>query len=100
MSKARDLASGQNGIRPFAMAGNYGVTPSGTTATVTFPVGRFTQIPGVTTGANTAAIAPSPLLITAISTTSFNIGSYNGTSWIAIGFWWSAFQMTPTAMGG
>jgi hypothetical protein len=100
MTRARDLASGLNGIRPFATAGNYGTTPSGTTATVTFPAGRFTQIPGVTTAINSGATAPAPLLVTAISTSSFSIGSYNGTSWLVVGFWWNAFQMTPTTMGG
>ena len=44
MTKARDLASGQNGIRPFAMASGIAAHSSGT-VTITYPVGRFTQTP-------------------------------------------------------
>lgn len=47
MTKARDLASGQNGIRPFAMASGVAASVANG-GTITFPVGRFTQTPSIT----------------------------------------------------
>jgi hypothetical protein len=44
MTKARDLASGLNGVRPFATASGIANHSSGT-VTITYPVGRFTQTP-------------------------------------------------------
>jgi hypothetical protein len=44
MTRARDLASGLAGVRPFATASGQATHSSGT-VTITYPVGRFTQTP-------------------------------------------------------
>lgn len=98
MGKARDLASGQNGVRPFATSAGLTIGITGN-ASVTFPVGRFTQIPSVaitvqTTGANATSATTS-----SVTTTGFN-------AWLWIGAtasttsrqcYWLAIQQTSDA---
>jgi hypothetical protein len=101
MTRARDLASGLAGIRPFAMAaGNANITTSGTT--VTFPVGRFTQLPQITTGLyyeSGSGAAPAGFChvgYNTISTTGITLFSKSGTN---LG-WWMAVQMTSSSGAG
>jgi hypothetical protein len=101
MTRARDLASGFNGIRPFAMAaGGANIAPGGTT--VTFPAGRFTQLPQITTGLyyeTASGAAPAGFCYVgyaAITTTGMTLFSKSGTN---LG-WYMAVQMTSSAAAG
>ena len=103
MTRARDLASGLNGVRPFAIAsGNLNSTSSGL-VTVTFPAGRFTQAPRVVASvSNAEAFA----FIASTSTSSFNtnaFGNFYGQvgNWISpVGINYIAIQMTSGAASG
>jgi hypothetical protein len=102
MTRARDLASGLAGVRPFAMsAGN--ITANGSGVTVTFPSGRFTQVPKVSTGAFANGLdASGAPLIASLTTTGFTLVSYRddgGTSRTA-NVDWIAVQMTSGAASG
>jgi hypothetical protein len=111
MTRARDLATGLGGVRPFATASGT-VTASGAngpangwyytnSTTITLPAGRFTVAPIVTAtsafsgGLTNVGINDSP------STSSFSVyvnrnnGSANG----AI-VNWTAIQMTSGAASG
>lgn len=95
MSKARDLASGQNGVRPFATSAGLTTSITGN-ASVTFPVGRFTQIPSVaitvqTTGANATSATTS-----SVTTSGFNTWLWIGAtaSTTARQCYWFAIQQT------
>lgn len=110
MTRARDLASGLNGVRPFAMAagsGTFSITQapqSGwywTGQTVTFPAGRFTQAPRVALSANGpyAVNGPISTYATSPSTTSFTSWAWStiSQSW---DYNWIATQMTSGASNG
>lgn len=110
MTKARDLASGLNGVRPFAMAAGK-ATASVTQApqngwnwtnfTVTYPTSRFTQVPVVALAANTPYAVNTPVATYAAgySNTSF-------TAWVwdigsqSFDVSWMAFQMTSSSATG
>jgi hypothetical protein len=81
-------------------AGNANITPSGTT--VTFPTGRFTQIPQITTGLyyeTASGAAPAGFCYVGyntISTTGMTLFSKSGTN---LG-WYMAVQMTSGSASG
>jgi hypothetical protein len=110
MSKARDLASGQNGVRPFAMAANTLtmsiVSAANTNASVTFPSGRFTEAPVVTTVMANAPGGSQKLVARAINTSSTGttvfVYSGDSTATNASNFEidWIAVQMTSTSGAG
>lgn len=101
MSKARDLASGQNGVRPYAIASGTASTGSAVNVTVTFPAGRFTQAPIVALGDSDAAYAATGIAYS-ISTTSFVLQGYSPfpSGYTAIRSHWIAIQMTSTSAAG
>ena len=103
MTRARDLASatpGSSGVPFRVAAGGANITTSGTT--VTFPAGRFTQIPQITTGLyyeTASGAAPAGFChvgYNAISTTGMTLFSKSGTN---LG-WYMAVQMTSSAAAG
>lgn len=105
MTRARDLASGQNGVRPYAMAAGIASLPSlaagaSSGVTVTFPVNRFTQAPMVTaSNTSTDYVTACP---NAVSTTSFVFYSrnvYTLAAGASVGNW-IAVQMTSGAGNG
>jgi hypothetical protein len=103
MTRARDLATGLGGVRPFASAnGNLAFTSLASNGsqntTVTFPSGRFTQAPTVVANPTADAFAQVVGYAAFPSTTSFILVRLNfagatqnvSASWIAI-------QMTPSS---
>lgn len=95
MTRARDLASGQNGIRPFAMSS--GLTPSITgSASVTFPVGRFTQPPSVVISVASTATTGTSATVASSSTSGFTAYIWAGGVASTTGrqCWWTAIQQT------
>lgn len=97
MTKARDLASGLNGVRPFATAAGKVTVNGGTQTTVTYPAGRFTQQPIVNySNMNVYGNGSAP------------VGYVNGTTSFTVAFGsagssdigWIAVQMTSGAAGG
>ena len=95
MTRARDLASGQNGVRPFATSS--GLTPLITgNASVTFPAGRFTQSPS--TVISVASVATTGTSATASSVTSSGFNAYvwagGAASTTGRQCWWTATQQT------
>jgi hypothetical protein len=107
MSKARDLASGQNGVRPFAMQTGSGSASyaSSTTATVsiTFTVNRFTQTPVVTASLNneTAAANVSTAKGVGATTSGFTLRWDRPTAGTGtVGANWVAIQMTSESAAG
>lgn len=102
MTKARDLASGLNGVRPFAMAAGDGATSAASgTATVTFPSGRFTQTPIVTATSTSSAFALFAEAYNA-STTSVTVAveTSSGPNLSSRAFSWTAVQMTSGSGAG
>lgn len=95
MSKARDLASGQNGVRPFATASGLTTTITGN-ASVTFPVGRFTQIPSVTVAVASTNNTGTSATTSSTTTSGFNIFVWSGSTASTTGrqCWWTAIQQT------
>jgi hypothetical protein len=88
-----------NGSTPFAMAAGVGSNSAGASASITFPVGRFTQPPLVTM-ANTGATV-SALNAASITTTGATMAGYSAAgAAIATNFMWVAVQMTPTSAAG
>jgi uncharacterized protein (DUF111 family) len=108
MSKARDLASGQNGVRPFATAAGIASIPAPasantlTTASVTFPSGRFTETPVVTGVIGNAATNQRTFKIDGLSTSGFTAGQWQttGATMQSTSFYWRATQMTSTSGAG
>ena len=110
MTRARDLASGLAGVRPFAMASGTG-TASVTqapqsgwnwgSATVTFPANRFTVTPVISINANGpySVNAPITSYVSTKSASSFNYFMW-GTVSQSWDFAWSATQMTSGAASG
>lgn len=100
MTKARDLASGQNGVRPFATAAGFLSMPT-STGTITFPSGRFTATPIITIGMATGTLGRG-VTITASSSTSFTVSGFVTTTGAATttSFNWTAIQMTSGAASG
>ena len=98
MTRARDLASGLAGVRPFATAAGSAVpTGGGQYVSITFPSGRFTQAPqvvGTVDGAGaTAAYAMTANITTSGATLqSLSVSGYT-IRWIAI-------QMTSGSASG
>jgi hypothetical protein len=84
MSKARDLASGQNGVRPFATATGAGSVTGN--ATFTYPSGRFTQSP---------ILSLTILSASGASGTSVTYGSNSSTGFTA--YVWSGSTASTTA---
>ena len=99
------------GPTPFREAAGIAVFPTVlanggfTSVTVTFPVGRFTQVPVIDFGTNSARLTPQ---IDTRSTSSFRfgIGNFSGATASAgvgdatlLGFWRAA-QMTPGSGAG
>jgi len=115
MTRARDLASGLAGVRPFATAAG---TWSGTKATysatwgvtwyvgsvaITFPAGRFTQAPMVMCSGNGGSGVegvPHVAWVSGVSTSGFQ--SYVADSYGAFGctYRWVATQMTSSSAVG
>ena len=97
MTRARDLASGLAGVRPFAMASGVTNTSGSGYATVTFPANRFTQGPQVTGTATTAGSQTTYVMSTGSSTTGVTLQTIGST---ASGVYWVAIQMTSGAASG
>lgn len=106
MTKARDLASGLNGVRPFAMAAGSTTTSASTgTVTVTFPANRFTQPPIVTASSISGGVwAIYTEIISTPSATSFNVAvNADGAAYpqlVARNLHWHAIQMTSGSANG
>jgi len=96
MSKAKDIASGLAGVRPFAMASGNVSTVTFNFFTITLPVSRFTQTPIVTaTWVNANANNSQGVQIQSSSTSS--IGGYSVSAGTVN---WMAVQMTSGAASG
>jgi hypothetical protein len=105
MTRARDLASGNAGVRPFATAsGTVAVTTSGGAGgtTVTFPASRFTQTPIVTVGTDSPAFYDPFGMVTSLSSSSFIFRSRQTqtTAGATVAGYWIAIQMTSGAASG
>jgi hypothetical protein len=88
MTRARDLASGLAGVRPFATAAGTttAIVAANTYYTITLPSGRFTQAPIVTATSNNPTTYGQTIVVAPPSTTSFLIASNaasNSTAWVA-----------------
>jgi hypothetical protein len=98
MSKARDLASGQNGVRPYAMQSGAVTVNATSSASITFTAGRFSVAPHILTTINAVSTAVNAPVSTATPTTSgatlYNSGSVNRV------VYWTAVQMTSTSGAG
>jgi hypothetical protein len=98
MSKARDLASGQNGVRPYATQSGAVTVNATSSASVTFTAGRFSVAPYILTTINGASTTVNAPVSTATPTTSgatlYNSGNVNRV------VYWTAIQMTPTTANG
>jgi hypothetical protein len=106
MTRARDLASGLAGVRPFAMASgvgsNTGAISNGVVSsqTITFPSGRFTSTPIVTVVARESSRA-GVYDINTLSTTSVQINVINLSGGVASYTpMWTAVQMTSGSASG
>lgn len=109
MTRARDLASGQNGIRPFAMecgatslASIVGGSTS-TTATITYTVGRFTQTPmfvGVTNNAFNSVFWPLTIRSQSSSSIAVAAGGASSPGSSGMTAYWHAVQMTSSNGAG
>jgi hypothetical protein len=110
MTRARDLASGLAGVRPFAMAagetGQLAVaasSPAGgyyyLSVSITFPVGRFTSAP-ITTVSNRDGNLGFSQRANATTTTGFNAIISSQGSGSAVWLNWVAVQMTSGAGAG
>jgi hypothetical protein len=115
MSKARDLASGDNGVRPYATSAG---TWTGTKATysavwgvrwyvgqvsITFPAGRFTQAPMVMcSGMGGSGVESVPHVAWLSGVTTSGFASYVADSYGAFGatYRWVATQMTSSSAVG
>ena len=73
MTRARDLASGINGVRPFAMASGTVTSANSGLVTVTLPVGRFTVAPLVV-----ASVISGEMIAVVVSpsTSGFTINAF------------------------
>jgi hypothetical protein len=100
MSKARDLASGQNGIRPYATAAGVALVTG--SATITFPANRFTQNPLMTLGVFTTNGTRWGASNGTTSTTGVTLYNWNGTvaGTAQVGMSWTAIQMTSDNRDG
>jgi hypothetical protein len=105
MTRARDLASGQSGIRPFATsAGRHTIpAPAATGAwsaayAVNFPTNRFTQAPVVTVTTDNLIANSRYLKISDVTSTGFNVYQFqvSGGTLQATDFDWIAIQMTTS----
>ena len=103
MTRARDLASGLAGVRPFAMASGT-LTPANNGATVTLPAGRFSATPIITF--TVAGSSNYPIVTQASkSSSSFSFYATNGATGAASGINgasldWTAIQMTSGSASG
>ncbi len=102
MGRARDLASSAPGTagKPFAIATGICSAASGAGVTVTFPSGRFTQTPIVTTMRSTARGGFQQ--VESITSTGFTAFSYDytGTGTSVTNVNWIAIQMTSGSASG
>lgn len=111
MTRARDLASGLNGVRSFASATG-SVTASGTlgpangwyftnSTTITLPAGRFTVAPIVTATSAFSGGLTNVGIDTSPSTSSFSVYvNRNNASANGATVFWTAIQMTSGAASG
>lgn len=97
MTRARDLASGLAGVRPFAMAAGINSCGANASVTITYPAGRFTQTPMLSTSAvDVGTYTVNELVLGRTGTTSFLAYSYSSNCNIS----WVAIQMTSGAANG
>lgn len=98
MSRARDLASGQNGVRPYATAAGLTTSITGN-ASVTFPVGRFSQIPTVAITVQSTASTGTSATTATVTTSGFNAYIWVGSAASTTGrqCYWFAAQQTVDA---
>jgi hypothetical protein len=99
MSKARDLASGQNGVRPFATSSGLSASIA-SSGTITFPVGRFTVAPNVVGMLLSSTSGGTSVATGAVTTSSFSAYVWSGTTAATRQVYWIATQMTSTTAGG
>ena len=108
MTRARDLASGDNGIRPWASSAGAvsfsapGTSPGAVSVSVVFTSGRFTAAPLVAI-AQTGSINATPKRFGAIgaSSTGFTATYYqDGGTAIGASISWIALQMTSGSGAG
>ena len=97
MTRARDLASGLNGVRPFIMAAGAASVGSNAPVAVTFPASRFSVAPIVNlTGDGGWAWIGTP---TSTGFVAYQTQSWGGSS-IAGTMRWTAIQMTSSTAAG
>lgn len=105
MTRARDLASGLGGVRPFATASGTGTTDGSGLLTITFPASRFTVAPVLTLSiASLSGAIPASTLahasVTASGATVFSSNSTNAATRTSVPVNWIAIQMTSGAASG
>jgi hypothetical protein len=106
MTRARDLASGLAGVRPFATASGV-LSSASNNSTITLPVGRFTQTPAISvTNVDLGGGWFWMHSVRSQSTTAFTVGVQYRTDAGAFGtnagtsINWQAIQMTSGAASG
>jgi hypothetical protein len=109
MTRARDLASGLAGVRPFAMAsgrvtmGNI-ASGAGVGVTVTFPSGRFTQVPLVSVTGNGGSYVTDGwstcYSVTTSSAIIVHVMKAGSPAAVDVVSAWTAVQMTSGAANG
>jgi hypothetical protein len=103
MTRARDLASGLAGVRPFAMASGTVTSANSGLVTVTFPASRFTVTPLVVASVHAGELIAAT---GSISTSSFTINAFaNFYGQVNVRFngfpiHYQAIQMTSGAASG
>lgn len=98
MTRARDLASGLSGVRPFAMAAGSAVpTGGGQYVSITFPAGRFTQNPQITAIVDGAGATAAYAMCAGVYTTGCTLQSLSVSGYTIR---WMAIQMTSGSASG
>jgi hypothetical protein len=111
MTRARDLASGLAGVRPFAMASGITGTLTLSTAgavggfyaqtTVTLPAGRFTQTPVLSTGNESQFYIENLIaFVSGVTSSSFTAWGWSSRTGATTKVQWMAIQMTSGAASG
>lgn len=101
-TKSEDIHTGtgwrSTGV-PYAMASGSGSNATGGTATITFPVGRFTVPPNLS--GSTIGNLVRVFHIISVTKDQAVVGGFDfGGNAIAASWHWTAVQMTPTAAAG
>lgn len=103
MTRARDLASGLAGVRPFAMASGSSAGGNNANVVITFPVNRFTQTPNIAILPTSigALVNPVAVYYSAKSASSMTVQIKTSSDGANIGYFdYIAVQMTSTSGSG